>query len=84
MEVGAYEAKTHLPKLLKRVQRGERVTITKRGKPVAELRPVADRLDLARRRDALARVDAMRARMRKKGVRFSLAEIKAAINEGRP
>lgn len=41
MEVGAYEAKTHLPKLLERVARGERITITKHGKAVAELRPVS-------------------------------------------
>ncbi|MHB1293179.1 MAG: type II toxin-antitoxin system Phd/YefM family antitoxin [Sulfuricella sp.] len=40
MEVGAYEAKTHLPSLLERVQHGERVTITKHGVPVAMLVPV--------------------------------------------
>ena len=37
--VGAYEAKTHLPKLLDRVSRGERITITKHGVPVAVLQP---------------------------------------------
>jgi prevent-host-death family protein len=37
--VGAYEAKTHLPKLLDRVQKGERITITKHGVPVAVLQP---------------------------------------------
>lgn len=37
--VGAYEAKTHLPKLLERVQQGERITITKHGVPVAVLHP---------------------------------------------
>ena len=37
--VGAYEAKTHLPKLLERVIRGERITITKHGVPVAILQP---------------------------------------------
>jgi len=40
MEVGAYEAKTHLPSLLERVQHGEHVTITKHGVPVAMLVPV--------------------------------------------
>jgi prevent-host-death family protein len=39
-EVGAFEAKTHLPELLNRVAQGERVTITRRGKPVALLVPV--------------------------------------------
>jgi len=37
--VGAYEAKTHLPKLLERVLKGERITITKHGIPVAVLQP---------------------------------------------
>ena len=37
--MGAYEAKTHLPQLLERVARGERITITKHGVPVATLQP---------------------------------------------
>lgn len=37
--VGAYEAKTYLPQLLARVARGERITITKHGIPVAILQP---------------------------------------------
>ena len=37
--VGSYEAKTHLPALLERVQAGERITITKHGVPVAMLVP---------------------------------------------
>jgi prevent-host-death family protein len=37
--IGAFEAKTHLSGLLDRVARGERLTITKRGKPVAMLVP---------------------------------------------
>jgi prevent-host-death family protein len=39
--IGAYEAKTHLPQLLERVERGESFTITKHGRPVATLGPVA-------------------------------------------
>jgi len=31
--IGAYEAKTHLPKLLERVSKGERITITRHGVP---------------------------------------------------
>jgi prevent-host-death family protein len=38
--VGSYEAKTHLPRLLDRVEAGEIVTITKHGRPVARLVPV--------------------------------------------
>ena len=41
--VGSYEAKTHLPALLKRVGRGERIRITKHGVPVAMLVPVNKR-----------------------------------------
>jgi prevent-host-death family protein len=37
--VGAYAAKTHLPRLLELVERGGRVTITKHGRPVAMLVP---------------------------------------------
>lgn len=37
--VGAYEAKTHLPKLLEEVAAGESITITKHGVPVARLVP---------------------------------------------
>ena len=37
--VGSFDAKTHLPKLLERVARGEKITITKHGKPVAILVP---------------------------------------------
>ena len=37
--VGSYEAKTHLPRLLSQVERGETITITKRGRPVAVLSP---------------------------------------------
>ncbi len=38
-----YEAKTHLPKLLDRVSKGEKIIITKHGVPVAVLSPYNDR-----------------------------------------
>jgi prevent-host-death family protein len=37
--VGVYQAKTHLPKLLERVMKGDRITITKHGVPIAVLQP---------------------------------------------
>ena len=37
--VGAYEAKTHLSKLLDRVIKGEKIMITKHGVPLAVLQP---------------------------------------------
>lgn len=39
--VGVFEAQTHLGELLDRVERGESVTITRQGKPVAQLVPTA-------------------------------------------
>jgi prevent-host-death family protein len=38
-EIGAFEAKTRLSELLDRVDNGAVYVITKRGRPVAELRP---------------------------------------------
>jgi prevent-host-death family protein len=38
-EIGAYDAKTKLPELLRQVRKGKRFTITHRGEPVAELVP---------------------------------------------
>jgi prevent-host-death family protein len=38
--VGAYEAKTHLPALLKQVERGREIIITRRERPIARLVPV--------------------------------------------
>lgn len=40
VSVGAFEAKTHLSNLLERVSKGESITITRRGVPVARLVPV--------------------------------------------
>lgn len=41
--IGAYEAKTHLPRLLDEVADGEAITITKHGVAVAVLGPVSTR-----------------------------------------
>ena len=40
-EIGAFEAKTRLSELLAQVRKGAVFLITKRGHPIAELRPVA-------------------------------------------
>jgi prevent-host-death family protein len=41
--VGAYEMKTHLSRLLEEVEKGERIVITRHGRPVAELVPLPSR-----------------------------------------
>jgi prevent-host-death family protein len=52
--VGAFEAKTHFSNLLDRVEQGERIVITRHGRPVATLVPTQaksrkDLVALARR-----------------------------------
>lgn len=39
IEIGAFDAKTHLSSLLDKVAQGEEILITKRGRPVARLVP---------------------------------------------
>jgi prevent-host-death family protein len=55
--VGAYEAKTHLPALLKFVAKGREVIITRHGKPVAKLVPEEQPID---RQEVFRRIDEMR------------------------
>ena len=69
-DIGAYEAKTQLPKLLERVQQGERFVITKHGRPVAELVPAAAR-DAARIRETIAGMRERRAALVRLGVRLA-------------
>lgn len=69
IETGAYEAKTHLPELLERVRQGERFTITKHGRPVAELLPYSGR-DPERVRRAVASMRDARERLARRGVRL--------------
>ena len=56
-EIGAFEAKTHLAELLDRVERGEELVITRRGRPVARLVQAND----ASQRDAGEAVKRLRA-----------------------
>jgi prevent-host-death family protein len=76
--VTAYEAKTHLPRLLRAAERGETVIITRHGKPVAQLGPVEDR-----RRGDVAEVIERMKRTRAQRPRVSVEEILAARDEGR-
>lgn len=81
-EVGSYEAKTHLPELLKAVEMGEEITITRRGRAVARLVPVMETRDPEA---TLAAIRRMRERAREKGVgKFDWAEWKRCVEEGRP
>jgi prevent-host-death family protein len=75
--VGVYEAKTHLPKLLDRVEKGERITITRHGVPIAELVPPAKGRRLSPK-EAIAAIKEFRRGRRLEGI-----TIKELIEEGR-
>ena len=74
--IGAYEAKTHLPRLLDRVARGESLTITRHGKPVARLVPVTGERERAQ--EAAARIRERRRHLK----RVPVADLMATIHEG--
>jgi prevent-host-death family protein len=79
--VGTYEAKTHLPSLLSRVEKGESITITKRGKPVAKLVPS----DAADQKDVKQLVEEMLNHRDQQGpVLGDDLTIRNLIEEGRP
>ena len=75
--MGANEAKTHLPRLLDRVARGESLTITRQGRPVARLVPVEDDQP-SRIRRAARRIRERRKRLK----RASLSELLETVHEG--
>lgn len=81
-EIGAFEAKNKLGQLLDQVERGEEVTITRHGKPVARLVPPEKPHDRAAAHAAMRRIRA-RAEKRKLG-RFDWAKWKSYRDEGRP
>ena len=68
-EIGAYEAKTHLSKLLDRVEKGERFVITRHGRAVAEMTPV-DTQDERRIRRAIGDLRSLRDELARRGVRM--------------
>lgn len=73
--VGAYEAKTHLPRLLDEVEQGGSVTITRHGHPVARL--VGVRRSATDEQDAVSAFVRARAGLRLEG------DVKKLIEEGR-
>jgi prevent-host-death family protein len=80
MEIAVYQARTRFAKLLARVEKGECITITRHGKPVAVLTPVQD---TARENiEALIeRMQAFRKQLATQGVSINAREIKEWISE---
>lgn len=78
--VGSYEAKTHLPQLLDRVEHGETIVITRHGKPIARLVPTTVEKV---RPDVAQAVSDMLAFRDKQGPKLKGLKIRDLINEGR-
>lgn len=80
IEVGTFEAKTHLTQLLERVAKGDRVVITRRGKPVAMLVPPEE----DKGTDVAAIVRSMLAHRDEQGPKLGRGlSIRQLIEEGR-
>jgi prevent-host-death family protein len=78
--VGTFEAKTHLSALLERVERGEEITITRRGRAVARLVPAASKPEAV-----MATFRRLRDRATRSGLgKFDWAEWRAYRDRGRP
>jgi len=75
--IAAYQAKTHLPALLRRVAEGEQFTITRHGVPVAVLAPPSD----VKRSNIAETIKAMREL--RKGCRLNGLSLRELIEEGR-
>ena len=77
-EVALFEAKNRLSELINRVEAGEEIAITRRGKVVARLAPPAPEEADQRARDAIAHLRASR-----KGVSLGRLNSRDLIREGR-
>jgi prevent-host-death family protein len=75
-EIGTFEAKNRLSELLNRVEAGEEILITRRGKVAARLVPPSMAVDRERSRQA-----AQRIRERRKGVMLDDLAIEDLITE---
>ena len=80
--IGAYEAKTKLSALLDRVEKGESLTITRHGRPVARLVPAE--APPAKPGGVAEGLRALREELRAQGVKpFTPEEIVELIHSGR-
>ena len=75
--IGAFEAKTHLSELLDLAAAGERITITRRGKPVAMLVPAIDESALTPGEAAAS------LRVLRRGVTLGGISVRDLVEEGR-
>lgn len=76
-EIGTLEARNSLSALLEQVEKGEEITITRNGKPVARLVPAKGR-NIEEAREAASVLRAIRAQ-----ARTGPESLKDLVNEGR-
>jgi prevent-host-death family protein len=76
--IGAFEAKTHLSKLLERVEAGEEIVITRHGKEVARLVPPKNVTPAMSAKEAVMKWRALRIGIKLKGLR-----VRDLIEKGR-
>ena len=76
--VGSYEAKTRLPELLRYVEQGQSVTITRRGVPIAKIVGVETQV-----RDGISKLIRRIRNDRARRPSVSVEELLAARDEGR-
>ena len=79
LQVQATEAKARLGELLRTVERGETIAITRHGKEVAHLTP-APRIDLATNREAIENLKRVRSELG--GIKMSVEEVLEARHAG--
>lgn len=81
IRIGAFEAKNTFGSLLDRVQRGEEITITRHGQPVARLVPHVPGINQEQAQAALQRI---RDRARSTGTEPDWESLKKLRDQGRP
>lgn len=77
--VGTYEAKTHLPELLARVAHGERILITRHGKPAAMLVPAP----AEEKKDLQQVIEEFKAYSKRQARTLDKLTVREIIEEGR-
>ena len=78
--IGIYDARSRLSELVGRVEAGEEVVLTRRGRAVVRLVRAEEETRSKARAEAVMRIRALRKRM---NLRISRAEIRRAIAKGR-
>jgi prevent-host-death family protein len=75
-EIGSYDAKTKLPEILRKVQKGQSFTITNHGKPIADIIP-------SRSINHIRTIETIKEILNIEGKTVSDDVLKGSIEEGR-